>query len=434
MSEIKDAIDSGLKNVKFSEDMKRAVLENAVKKETMSASRSIGFVKRVVPVMACLLVCITMIAAGKIKLWDKYVAEQYNIEDREQVQEETIGSGLADTTSRVAEDNGIRIEVLQSIASGSGLQIYLKIQAENEEVVKQMLDTNPDFELSFDNSRQGSGGGGMENYYTGEGMKTMYIEGEKAGQEGPEYEIYGIYSNAAGDTLDGDTVHLTIHNFVGNSQTSPDKVVEGDWELSWTINAADNKRTVVFDKEYTVYGKSFKLNKVVLNETGMKVYLDRKLIDEQGIFDADILMTRKPEKYDMDESELTGTLTDNYDIDAWTGWWGIPLEIWKDMTPEQREEAYYQIEDGTYKGEYLDQTPWLSWDTNKIMTGPFDFIQIWMKDGTKFQPTNSTGDTYDEEETYIISENYVGYLDIQQVEAIQIGDCMIPLFDGMDSY
>lgn len=432
MSEIKDAIDSGLENVKFSEDMKQAVMENAVKKEIMRNPHSIGFVKRIVPVMACLLVCITMIAAGKIKLWDKYVAEQYNIEDQEQVQEETIGSGLADTTSRVAEDNGIRIEVLQSIASGSGLQIYLKIQAENEEVVKQMLDTNPYFELSYNNSSLSSYGGGMENYYTGEGMKTMYIEGEKAGQEGPEYEIYSIYSNVMGDTLDGDTVHLTIHNFVGNSQTSPGKVVEGDWEFSWTIDVADNQRTVIFDKEYMVFGKSFKLNKVVLNETGIKVYLDRKLIDEQGILDADVLMTRKPEKYDLDESELTGTLTDNYDIDAWTGWWGIPLEVWKDMTSWERQEASAQIEAGTYEGEYLDQTPWVSGDINKIMTGPFDNIHIWMKDGTEFQPTNSSGGTHDEKETYIISENYVGYLDIHQVEAIQIGDCMIPLFDGTE--
>lgn len=432
MSEIKDAIDSGLKNVKFSEDMKRAVMENAVKKETIRTPRSTGFMKRVVPVMVCLLVCISLIAAGKIKLWDKYVAEQYNIEDQEQVQEETIGSGLADTTNRVAEDNGIRIEVLQSIASGSGLQIYLKIQAENEEVVKQILDTNPDFELSYEKSMFSSGGGGMENYYTGEGMKTMYIEGEKAGQEGPEYEIYSIYSNVMGDTLDGDTVHLTIHNFIGNSQTSPDKVVEGDWEFSWTINAADNKCTIVFDKEYKVYGKSFKLNKVVLNETGIKVYLDRKLIDEQGILAADILMTRKPEKYGLHDSELTGTLTDNYDIDAWTGSWGIPLEVWKDMTPEEIEEAYDQIEAGTYEGEYLDQTPWVSGDINKIMTGPFDNIHIWMKDGTEFQPTNSSGGIHDEEETYILSENYVGYLDIQQVEAIQIGDCMIPLFDGTE--
>lgn len=432
MSEIKDAIDSGLKNVTFSEDMKRAVMENAVKRETMSASRSTGFVKRAVPVMACLLVCITMIAAGKIKLWDKYVAEQYNIEDQEQVQEETIGSGLADTISRVAEDNGIRIEVLQSIASGSGLQIYLKIQAENEEVVKKILDTNPDFELSYDNSMQGSGGGVMENHYTGEGMKTMYTEGEKAGQEGPEYEIYSIYSNILRGDLDGDTVHLKIHNFIGNSQTSPGKVVEGNWELSWAINVADNKRTVVFDKEYAVYGKGFKLNKVVLNETGIKVYLDRKLIDEQGILDADVLMTRKPEKYDLDESELTGTLTDNYDIDAWTGWWGIPLEVWKDMTMGERSEAYDRIEAGTYEGEYLDQAPWIFGDMNKIMTSPWDNVLIWMKDGTKFQPTNSSGSIYDEKENYILSENYVGYIDIQQVEAIQIGDCMISLFDGTE--
>lgn len=419
MNEVERAIDSGMREIKFTKAMQQRVLEEGRYRKSRKSNRYIS-VKKMVPAAVCFILCLGIIAAGKVKLWDKYVAQQYNLADNEPVQEKTIADGLADPVLAAAKDNGITVQVLQSVASGSHLQIYLKIQAESEEIADGLVDVNPDFEISYDHCMEFSGGGSMENYYTGEGMKTVFVE-ERDGQEGPDYEIYSIYSTVGNGELEGDTVHLKIHNFVGNSQTSPDKVVEGDWELSFKVSADTTEKAYVFDKEYSIYGKTLKLHEIKITPTGISILIDKALADGQGLMDGQVYLV-----------SLAGEdfLTD-YESAEWRGDWGVPLAVAKAWTPQEKEAVYEQIENGTYQGEYIDFWEWTKDKTHQIV-GPWDNIQIKLDDGTQFRPANSSGLISETDDCYVINENYIGYLEMNQVREVQIGDCIIPLSEGAE--
>lgn len=45
---------------------------------------------------------------------------------------------------------------------------------------------------------------------------------------------------------------------------------------------------------------------------------------------------------------------------------------------------------------------------------------------------NNSGFIRDMENEYVCETNYVGYLDISKVSAIQLGDCVIPLSDATE--
>lgn len=432
MNELKNIMDNSLQHMKFTDEMKQQVLEEGRKAGGHgSMGKQKSFVRYAAPAAACLVLCIGTTAAAKALLWDKYVAEKYNIESDEQTQEKMVEEGLVNEVDAVAEDNGIRIEVLQTVASGNHLDCYLKIQAEDEEVARQLADTNPDYEISFENSHQTISEGGKENDYTGKGLKTAFIEGTKSRSEDLEYIIYNISASVTPDSnLNGDTVYLKIHDFVGNTQTSPDKVVEGDWELSWTIPKSENKsnKTYVFEKEYTLYGKTFQLNKVELSSTGITCYLDKEAIDEQGLMKADgIYLIQSKEQQ---EKGLAGL--GEYESAEWRGICGIPLEVAKNLTEAEEQKVFEQVKAGTYQGEYMEVLDWydLDMDTH-VAVAPWD-IYIQYEGGRYFTPENSTGYTTDTEDEYIIVTNYTGYLNVGGVSAIQFGDCVIPLSDGAE--
>lgn len=433
MNELKTLMNSSLQHMKFTDEMKERVLEEGRKAERQKRLRKQkSFSRYAVPAAACLVLCVGTTVAAKALLWDKYVAEKYNIGDDEQTQEKMVEEGLVSEVDAVAEDNGIRIEVLQTVASGNHLDCYLKIQAEDEEAAKQLADTNPDYEISFENSTQTISEGGKENDYTGKGLKTAFIEGTKSGSEDLEYIIYNISASVTPDSdLNGDTVYLKIHNFTGNTQTSPDKVVEGDWELSWTIPKSENKsnKTYVFEKEYTLYGKTFQLNKVELSSTGIVCYLDKEAIDEQGLMKADgIYLIQSKEQQEKGPAGL-----EEYESAEWRGICGIPLEVAKNLTEAEEQKVFEQVKAGTYQGEYMEVLDWydLDMDTH-VAVDPWDDIYIQYEGGSYFAPENSTGYTTDTEDEYIIVMNYTGYLNVGGVSAIQFGDCVIPLSDGTE--
>lgn len=420
MNEIKTVMDSSLRHMQFTDNMKEQVLaegRNSLRNGKSGKRKSFG--RYAIPVTACFVLCVGITVAAKALPWDKYVAEKYRVDKNEQIQEETVNDGLADKVVAVAEDNGIRIEIMQTVATDNHLDLYFKIQAENEETAKMIVDTNPDWEILFENAEVMTSNGGMENYYTGEGMKTIRDDNK---EEGPEYEIYNIECTTNGGSLDGNTVYLKIHNFIGNSQTSPDKVVEGDWELSWDIQAAQSQ-TFVFDKEYTIYGKTVKVNKIKLNPAGAVVYMDRKSIDEQGLLDAEIYMVQSPEQ----AAENTGRI--EYESAEWRGICGIPLELHKNLSQEERNKVFKQVKAGIYQGEYMEYTDWCT-DEQHSIVDPWWFV-IELADGTKFVPENSSGMVIGTEEEYEITQNYVGYLNVEEVSAIRFGDCVISLSDAV---
>ena len=418
MNEVKTVMNSSLRHMKFTDEMKERVLEEGrMARMQGKPAKQKAFGRYAVATAACLALCVGTTAAAKVLLWDKYVAGKYHVDGNEQIQEETVNDGLTDRPAAVAEDNGIQIEVMQTVATNNHLDLYFKIQAEDAETAKLLADMNPEYELSFDNAEVVASNGGMENYYTGTGMKTM-TENKEASAE---YEIYNIECTTAGGILDGDTIHLKINNFVGNSQTSPDKVLEGNWELSWSVQASQTNNSYVFDKEYTLYGKTIKVNSVEINSTGVTVHLDKKLMDEQGLMNAEIYMVQTPE-------QTAGT--DVYESAQWRGICGIPLEVYKNLSEQERYEVFEAVKAGTYQGEYMEYSDWCT-DAQHSIVDPWSFT-ILLADGAQFAAKNETGVVSENEEEYVIIKNYVGYLDAGGVSAIQFGDCVIPLSDAVE--
>lgn len=429
MSDFKYVVDSSLEEMRFTDAMKQEVLEKCKNSKMNVTDKKLSkqrfSIRYAAVVAACLVLCIGGTVAAKVFLWDDLVAKRYQVELKEEVQQETLDEGLVETMVTVAEDNGVTIEVLQTVATGNNIDIYLKIQAENEEIAKKLVDTNPEFDISFENSRLGVSSGSMVNYYTGEGRETkVTVDYDDWMDDKVDYEIYNISASILenGD-LNGDTLYLEINNFVGNSQTSPDKVVEGSWELSWKIQASSKERIVELNKEYEIFDKMIPVDKVVLTETGVAVYLPVDFILDAGLDKADVYLTLCEDVGD------TSVLDVPYESVEWLGYWGVPLSVSKNWTPEDETRVYEEIEAGTYQGEYIDYWEWIE-NPRRCITDPLDIYGIKMKDGSledSFYFLN--GSTEDTQEYYVIRQNYANYLDYNNVTAIKLGNCWIELAD-----
>lgn len=435
MSDFKYIMDSSLEEMKFSDAKKQEVLEKCKnRKENWSEKGLPRFSMRYAGVVAvCLVLCIGGTVAAKVLLWDDFVAERYQVETEEELQKETMAEGLATTMIVSDEDNGITVEVLQTVANQNHIDIYLKIKAANEEIAKQIADAQPIVDISFENSEWGGINGGMVSKYTGIDMKTEIteyytIENQEWMTQEMDYAIYNLsvdITNAG--NLNEDIAYLNINYFVRNSQDSPYVLAEGDWELSWKVKASESKKTIVFNKEYEMYEKTFKLHKIELSPIGIKVYIDRELIDKEELMTAFCYIIAKP-------SGSTGDVTDNvpgweYEYLEWRGINGIPLAVYKELTQEERFDVVEEISNGTYKGDYVDVDDWCA-EKDHYVISTWDSISIRMKDGKAFCPKDSTGSSDVEGNNYVITENYVGYLDIENVSEIWIGNCVIPLSDG----
>ena len=418
MNDLKEALNSGLKKVTFSEEMKTKVLEKCKEPEPIVEKSRRSFGKTLVPIIICFALCISVTAATKILLWDDIVAKKYGINSEDRIQEETLNEGLADLVNVSTKSNGITIEVVQTIATNNRLDVYLKVQAKNAEKAKQLTEMIPEIEVTFENALYAGYAGRVESY-----------------TEGDNYLIYNLDIEVVEteNGLNGDKVYLKIHNFNADSQESSNSVIEGDWDLSWTIRATEQKRTIVFDKEYVIYGKTFKLQKIVMSPTTIQIYLDRELMDEQGLWSGGIFATQKA---DVEEGTVDGSVSgfideSFYTID-WRAWCGIPLSIYKNWTKEEQQLAESQIESGTYQGEYIDVEKWLE-DEQKVVD-PWQITDIRMKNGESFDSLDdsTTIGQKDIEDYYLLNIVYDGYLVIKDVESIRLGNCVIPLEDGIE--
>lgn len=420
MSELKDALNSGLKDMVFSEDMKSKVLEECRQAKNATDRKSFRktFRKTLIPMLICLALCISVTAAAKVLLWNDIVAEKYGVNSKNKVQEGTLNDGLAELVNVSDQNNGITIEVIQTVATVNRLDIYLKVHAKNAEMAKQLTEMAADVDVTFERTKCYS--------YGVAGSVQSYTEGD-------DYLIYNLDVDIddAENGMDGDKIYVKIYDFSPISQENPDTVIEGEWNLSWTIRATDQERSVEFNKEYAIYGKKIKLQKLVLTPTTVQIYLDQELIEEQGIWSANIYATQKTDK-EADDS-IAGYIDENLYTVEWRAWSGIPLLVYNGWTEKEQKDAVSQIEDGTYQGEYINEEEWLQDGRHKFVD-PWQVTDIKMADGTSFYALEDSFTTTQGgiDSCYMIHSSYNGYLMIEDVESIRLGDCVIPLEDGTE--
>lgn len=420
MSELKDALNSGLKAMTFSEEMKNKVLEGCKQSGNIVRKNRKSFRRTLVPIVICLALCISITAAAKVLLWNDIVAKKYGVNSGERMQEETLNAGLADLVNISAKDNNITVEVIQTVATNNRLDIYLKVQAKNEEMAKQLADMVLDADITFDQAIYQGDSGRVESY-----------------AEGDDYLIYNLDVEVleSENGLNGDKVYLKIYDFCANNEENADDIIEGEWNLSWTLRAAKQRRTIEFNKEYVIYGKTFKLQKVVLSPTTIQIYMDRELIDEQGLWSAEIYAIKKADKgEEQAASSVNGFIDENYYTVEWRGGQGIPLSVYKDWSEEERKNAEIQIENGIYQGEYIDTEKWLLNNDQYKIVDPWRITDIRMTDGTSFSALEGSTTTGQGgmEDCYLIDSIYDGYLIIEDVASIRLGDCVIPFKEGTE--
>lgn len=420
MSELKEALNSGLKNITFSDEMKNKVLEECRQSGNVTKRNRKSFRKTLVPIIICLALCISTTVAAKVFLWNDIVAEKYGVDSEDGLQEETLNDGLADLVNISVEDKDITVEVIQTVATNNRLDIYLKIQTKNAEMAKRIADMALDADITFDHAVYQGHSGRVESY-----------------TEGDNYLIYNLDVEVceSGNKLNGDKVYLKIHNFCATSEENPDDVIEGEWDFSWTLQAVEQERIIEFNKEYVIYGKTFKLQKIILSPTTVQIYIDQELIDEQGLWSAELYAIKKANKgEEQAASSVNGFVDENYYTVEWRGGQGIPLSVYKDWSEEERQNAEIQIENGTYQGEYIDTQEWLLNDDQYKIVNPWQITDIRMKDGTSFsalEDSTTTGQG-DVDNCYLIDSIYDGYLMIEDISSIRLGDCVIPFKDGTE--
>lgn len=285
-------------------------------------------------------------------------------------------------------------------------------------MAKQLTEMAADVDVTFERTKCYS--------YGVAGSVQSYTEGD-------DYLIYNLDVDIddAENGMDGDKIYVKIYDFSPISQENPDTVIEGEWNLSWTIRATDQERSVEFNKEYAIYGKKIKLQKLVLTPTTVQIYLDQELIEEQGIWSANIYATQKTDK-EADDS-IAGYIDENLYTVEWRAWSGIPLLVYNGWTEKEQKDAVSQIEDGTYQGEYINEEEWLQDGRHKFVD-PWQVTDIKMADGTSFYALEDSFTTTQGgiDSCYMIHSSYNGYLMIEDVESIRLGDCVIPLEDGTE--
>lgn len=420
MSELKDALNSGLKNMTFSEEMKNKVLEECKQSGNVVKKNRKSFRRTLVPIVICLALCISITAAGKVLLWNDTVAKKYGVSSEERIQEEALNAGLADLVNFSTEDNNITIEVVQTIATNNRLDIYLKVQAKNAEMAEQLTDMVLDADITFDHAIYQGHSGRVESYTVGDDYLIYNLDVE-------------VLESEKG--LNGDKVYLKIYDFCAKSEGNADDIIEGEWNLNWTLRAAKQRRTIEFNKEYVIYGKTFKLQKIVLTPTTIQIYMDRELIDEQGLWSAEIYAIKKADKRgELAASSVNGFIDENYYTVEWRAGQGIPLSVYNGWSEEERKNAEIQIENGTYQGEYIDTEKWLMNDDQYKIVDPWQITDIRMTDGTSFSALEDSTTTGQGglEDCYLIDSIYDAYLTIEDVASIRFGNCVISFKDGTE--
>lgn len=215
---------------------------------------------------------ITASAADLFK-WNRKVSEKF--EASEQQQNDLILKGVAEKKEAGVSNNGLTISLVQTLQDKDYIYIALEVTAPDD---IKLGDTNL-FEASnvrLSGAFKSTSGGFMAQKETEELTNSRLYE-------------YWIHK-AAGTNLDGTEITLSFKNLQADAKKlDMYTILEGEWNLSWTLNFSDSTRYYDLNRNYNLSGHDVLVKRVEISPLSMTIYYK----------DADIKNMEKAEGVDL---------------------------------------------------------------------------------------------------------------------------------------
>lgn len=192
--------------------------------------------RRFILVAAIVILLSTAVVAATLN-WDEGLVNL--LHPTEKQQEELLGS--INTPLVSAEENGLKVEVKQTLADNHGIYVLYELTAPD------WIELNDDmcFNTSLLKVKAAEGVGGT---------------GEKIIAQSANKRTALIYHSAHSGNIENQNLALTLGNF-GYWQSNEDyshnefiTLVEGEWNLEWMLNYVDTTKTIAVNKKVDVNG------------------------------------------------------------------------------------------------------------------------------------------------------------------------------------
>lgn len=245
--------------------------QDKVEEKVISYRRKASFKMRVVLVAAAVMLFGTVTATGAALLkWNPMVAEKFEADEMQQ--DLLTAKGMAEEQSISTENNGVTIEVEQTLADDRYMYALFKITAPEEMKLDQ--------DTFFDEFNLTSNGQEVPADHS-----SGVVENEDGMDNVTYWEVWIQQTEA--DHLKGSDITA---NFVNMSLLKADKIgtealVDGVWDLTWQVPDTDVRENFAVNHEFSQYGVTVK--NISITPLSMEITYDwpRNVISEQAITD-----------------------------------------------------------------------------------------------------------------------------------------------------
>jgi hypothetical protein len=219
---------------------------------------------------AVFALCSVTAAAAYFIKWNDKLAERF--EASEEQQNQLASDGAIASVEQYVTENGLTVKAIQTLGDKNGIYILLDVTAPDGTV------------LTEDNSFEGIGvtieGAPRVNYsssFLDENSNTS--EGFVSVSNERYYEIW-IFNNEQED-LSGREIKIGLTNLQADKgKLDMYTVLEGEWELSWTLEYADMTQIFDIDQSYDISGHEVFIDSIELSPLSMSVYLSGSGVNE----------------------------------------------------------------------------------------------------------------------------------------------------------
>ncbi|SHI10065.1 protein of unknown function [Sporobacter termitidis DSM 10068] len=224
--------------------------------------------KRFLLLLAAVLAIGTLTAgAVYIARWNDRLANRFEADETQQ--SALVSAGTAATVEQSASANGLTVTALQTIADKNGIYVLLDIKAP----AGTALTDESCFEgvgLQID---------GVPGINTSSGFWSDTELSESGGEKLPAneryYAIHAHNSNKA--DINGRAVTVGLTNLMTDKgKLQLEKVLDGKWELRWTLSAPDTSRKFDIDKVCAINGHDVTVKSLELSPISGTLTLDGK--------------------------------------------------------------------------------------------------------------------------------------------------------------
>lgn len=271
--------------------------------------------------------CVTA-AAAYVLQWNDKLTERFGV--NEQQQSELTSAGAVASVEQTVTENGLAVTAVQTLGDKNGVYILFDIKAPKGIALS---DTN----LFEKTSAEIEGVGNGVNY-SGGFMSDTDNSGSPSGAVNERY--YEIWlDNSEQEDWNGKKITLGFTNLQADKgKLDMYTVVEGEWDLSWTLSYMDQTQTFEINDTYDINGQEVLVKSIELSPLSMTLDIGgdglKQLIDDSDLNQCGCLCTLSLTMQDgtmfdpegpgseagMDNSYTRTTLFDKVlDVDQVTG-------------------------------------------------------------------------------------------------------------------